>query len=109
MDVKSERIRELRQHRGWTQQQLAEIADLNLRTIQRIENSASASHESVSALASAFEVRREELLTVPHVSRDELKPVQLHKFYAMIMLAMTVGAILGASITVLAAKVLGQH
>jgi len=50
------------QRRGWTQQQLAEIADLSLRTVQRVENQAAASNETISSLCAVLEVPREELL-----------------------------------------------
>lgn len=49
-------VRKLRLQRGWTQDQLAEIADLSVRTIQRIERGGPASLETARALASAFEV-----------------------------------------------------
>src|SRR5690554_736463 len=51
-------IRELRTERGWTQQQLADICDLSLRTIQRVELHGIASLETSKALASAFEMER---------------------------------------------------
>lgn len=56
-------IRELRTERGWTQQQLADICDLSLRTIQRVELHGIASLETSKALASAFEVERALLQT----------------------------------------------
>lgn len=47
MDVSSEKVREARLARGWTQQQLAEIANLSLRTVQRVENQSVGSQETV--------------------------------------------------------------
>jgi XRE family transcriptional regulator, regulator of sulfur utilization len=49
-------VRKLRLKRGWTQSQLAEMADLTTRTIQRIEQGHRPSLESCKALASVFEV-----------------------------------------------------
>lgn len=54
-------IRETRTERGWTQQQLADICGLSLRTIQRVELHGIASLETSKALASAFEIERTEL------------------------------------------------
>lgn len=62
MEISSERVRQERQRRGWTQQQLAEIADLSLRTVQRVENQAAASNETISSLCAVLEIPREELL-----------------------------------------------
>lgn len=44
-----------RSTRGWSQQQLAEISSLSLRTIQRIEKTGVSSKDSLQAIASAFD------------------------------------------------------
>ncbi|MEE4638088.1 MAG: helix-turn-helix transcriptional regulator [Wenzhouxiangella sp.] len=62
MEISSDRVRQERQRRGWTQQQLAEIADLSLRTVQRVENQSAASNETISSLCAVLELPREELL-----------------------------------------------
>lgn len=49
-------IRKLRLQRGWTQSQLAEMASVTPRTIQRIEQGKNPSLETCRALASVFEV-----------------------------------------------------
>ena len=49
-------IRKLRIEKGWSQETLAEISDLSVRTIQRIERGGNASLETLSALAAVFEV-----------------------------------------------------
>ena len=49
-------VKKLRLKRGWSQEQLAEIAGLNVRTIQRIERGNTASLETRNALAAVFEV-----------------------------------------------------
>ncbi|WP_371374769.1 helix-turn-helix domain-containing protein [Thalassotalea aquiviva] len=49
-------IRKLRLQRGWTQSQLAEMAGVTPRTIQRIEQGQNPSIETCKALASVFEV-----------------------------------------------------
>ena len=52
----------LRKNKAWTQAHLAEVCGLSLRTIQRIEKSGSASHDSIQALASVFNVSTEALI-----------------------------------------------
>jgi len=47
-------IKGLRQERSWSQEQLAELSGLGLRTVQRIESSNSISFVSLAALARAF-------------------------------------------------------
>jgi transcriptional regulator with XRE-family HTH domain len=62
MHINSARLRELRASRQWSQEQLAELSGLNLRTIQRLESGAKISTESLRALAAVFEVPAESLL-----------------------------------------------
>lgn len=56
MDVKvdTDRIKQLRQNRGLSQEELATAAGLSLRTVQRIESEGIASLESKKALAGVF-------------------------------------------------------
>ncbi|RUO44147.1 XRE family transcriptional regulator [Aliidiomarina taiwanensis] len=49
-------VRKLRLKRGWTQSQLAEMAGVTTRTIQRIEQGYRPSLETSKALASVFEI-----------------------------------------------------
>jgi transcriptional regulator with XRE-family HTH domain len=62
MHINSTRLRELRIARQWSQEQLAKLSGLNLRTIQRLESGAKISTESLRALAAVFEVPAESLL-----------------------------------------------
>ena len=48
-------IRKLRIQRGWSQDQLAQMTGLNIRTIQRIERGQTPSLESLKAFAAVFE------------------------------------------------------
>lgn len=47
-------IRTMRRERGWTQEQLALILGINVRTVQRLERGGVPSLETAQALASAF-------------------------------------------------------
>jgi len=38
MKIKKQIVQSLRKEKGWSQQHLAELCDVNLRTIQRVEN-----------------------------------------------------------------------
>ena len=49
-------VQKLRLQRGWSQQQLAELSGLNVRTIQRIEKGQEPSMESLKSLAAVFNV-----------------------------------------------------
>ncbi|MBU1619827.1 MAG: helix-turn-helix transcriptional regulator [Gammaproteobacteria bacterium] len=72
-------IRQLRTEKGWTQQHLADICAVSLRTIQRVEVHGIASLETSKALAAAFEVNRESLLGEEEltVTDTRKKPVPL--------------------------------
>lgn len=48
------KIKRWREEHYWSQEHLAELAGIGLRTVQRIENGEKASQESVMALAAAF-------------------------------------------------------
>ncbi|MGZ3182928.1 MAG: DUF805 domain-containing protein [Telluria sp.] len=62
MHINRLRLRELRTTCQWSQEQLAELSGLNLRTIQRLESGAAGSMESLRALAAVFEVPADSLL-----------------------------------------------
>ena len=62
MHIDSARLRDLRSARQWSQEQLAQLSGLNLRTIQRLESGAKISMESLRALAAVFEVPADSLL-----------------------------------------------
>lgn len=54
-------VRKLRLQRGWSQEQLATLTGLSIRTIQRIERGQSPGLDSLTALAAVFEVSVSEL------------------------------------------------
>jgi transcriptional regulator with XRE-family HTH domain len=61
MKINSDRVKQLRKQRSWSQDQLASVSGLSLRTIQRIENMGVCSLDSKRALAAVFEVAVETL------------------------------------------------
>ena len=50
------KIKEAREARGWTQEQLALAADIETRTVQRVESGLTRSPETLQAIAGAFDV-----------------------------------------------------
>ena len=54
-------VRKLRLKKGWSQDQLAELTGLSIRTIQRLERGHRPSLESANALASVFEIDLESI------------------------------------------------
>jgi transcriptional regulator with XRE-family HTH domain len=49
-------VQKLRLQRGWSQEQLAELSGLSVRTIQRIERGQPASTETLKSLGAAFQI-----------------------------------------------------
>jgi transcriptional regulator with XRE-family HTH domain len=68
-------IRLFRDLRHWSQEQLAAISGLNVRTIQRVEQGESASFDTRRALARAFELEDIDALNKPFAipNEDELR------------------------------------
>jgi transcriptional regulator with XRE-family HTH domain len=56
MKLDPQKIRQLREERSWTQEHLATVAGLSLRTVQRIEREGNGSSDSRLSLAAAFGV-----------------------------------------------------
>jgi transcriptional regulator with XRE-family HTH domain len=54
-------IQKLRLQRGWSQEQLAEVSGLSVRTVQRLERGQPGSLESMNALAAVFEINLDHL------------------------------------------------
>lgn len=88
MWVNSDLVRERRAARGWTQQQLADVSGLSLRTIQRVEVQANASMETANALCATLEFERQLLCTPP----DRAKPSWL-PFVAFFVLGSLTGVV----------------
>lgn len=61
MKLDAERLRKLRESRGWSQEQLASAAGLSARTVQRAESDGTASRESKVCLAAALGVPHADL------------------------------------------------
>lgn len=79
MKINSELIIALRTKNAWSQDELSIASGLNLRTIQRIENEASASLQSKKALASVFGISIHDLEYVEKqsVTKYEYKSIEM--------------------------------
>jgi transcriptional regulator with XRE-family HTH domain len=65
MLVDAKKVKLLRLEKNWTQQHLADVCDLSMRTIQRVEKDGVASNETVSAYAAIFELRSSDIILTP--------------------------------------------
>jgi transcriptional regulator with XRE-family HTH domain len=70
MKIDSALVRKLRVERAWSQEHLAGVSGISLRTIQRVEAEGTASLETRMALAAAFNVSPALLVPAP----DETSP-----------------------------------
>ena len=83
MKINAEKVIAERKKRAWSQQHLAEVSALSLRTIQRVENNGSGSLETIKALAASFELSAN-ILFVQKAEPIESKP-KMAAFFAFIM------------------------
>lgn len=65
MQINAEQLKHERNKRAWSQEHLAQVAGLGVRTIQRIEATGTASRESVAAIATAFEMTAADFVRGP--------------------------------------------
>lgn len=96
MRIDAHLIKQQRQLRGWTQQHLSDVTGVSLRTIQRVESQGQGSHETISALASVFEIDRQTLLIT-----EPMEPAQSNGLGWLVAVSLVVGASLGATLTYL--------
>ncbi len=92
MEIRGDIVKKMRMAKGWTQAHLAEICDVNLRTIQRVENQGNASVETIMALCVAFEVKRQALFKVPEPSEIQPAVQRISKVHIVIFVS---GVLLG--------------
>ena len=62
LKINANKLKQLRESRCWSQQQLADMSGLSLKTVQRIEAKSVASQESVKCLGAVFDIAITELL-----------------------------------------------
>ena len=83
-------IKKMRLERHWSQEQLAEMSGLSIRTIQRIENGENAGLESLKSLAAVFDTniadsdKKEE---AEQIRKEEEYVQNVKGFYKLLFLA----------------------
>ena len=63
-------MKTLRLNKRWSQEQLAQLSGLNVRTIQRVEKGKSVGLETLKSLAAVFEISTDELIRVIETERQ---------------------------------------
>lgn len=97
-------VKQLRLQRAWSQEQLAELTGLSVRTIQRIENGDRPGLETLSALAAVFEVNVAEISGDSSAGHEESLDLRIEeakerveresRFYRSLTVAVVVCALL---------------
>ena len=80
----SNQVKQLRLQRAWSQEQLAELAGVSVRTIQRIENGDRPGLETLSALAAVFEVNVAEISGDSPEGHDESLDLRIEEAKARV-------------------------
>ena len=83
-------IKEMRLERHWSQDQLAEMSGLSIRTIQRIENGENAGLESLKSLAAVFEtniVDSDKKVEMEQIRKEEEYVQNVKGFYKLLAVA----------------------
>jgi transcriptional regulator with XRE-family HTH domain len=99
-------VRKLRLQRGWTQEHLAELTGLSVRSIQRLERGQSCSIETLNSLAAVFEVDRSLFKSGDHpmpqispITTEEENAIQFVKgvkeFYSHVFMYLIFVAVFG--------------
>ncbi len=101
MELRGDVVKELRLAKSWTQQHLADVCGVNLRTVQRVENKGSASLETIMALCVALDVQREKLFSVPSVDEVDDASVGSDPRMMLVVLTFIVGLACGIGLSIL--------
>ncbi len=91
MLVDSKKLKQLRLEKNWTQQHVAEVCDLSMRTIQRVEKDGVASNETVAAYAAIFELDAVDLLMASEQFETTDRPERFSKSTQAVMAALFLG------------------
>jgi transcriptional regulator with XRE-family HTH domain len=95
MKVDPQKIRQLRETRGWSQEHLAEVAGISARTVQRVEAEGNAAPESRMAIAAALEIEAAELGLAPVVAPSVPRKAHGWRRHVPIYLLVCGGLVLG--------------
>ncbi len=80
-------VRKLRLNKGWSQEQLAALCNLSIRTIQRIERGQKPSLETLNSLAAVFEINVSDLTAETDMpEKAEISTEEEKQFYMFVIL-----------------------
>jgi transcriptional regulator with XRE-family HTH domain len=84
-------IKNMRLERHWSQEQLADMSGLSIRTIQRIENGENAGLESLKSLAAVFETNIKDSnknMEIEQIRKEEEYVQKVKGFYKILGIAL---------------------
>ena len=99
--VDTAKLKRWREERHWSQEHLAELAGVGLRTIQRIETGQKASADSLKAIASAYQVDVAALLSDPDAEAADIVQRRNDKTIAALRLSVLIhlaGYVIGMAV-----------
>ncbi len=99
MRINGEKIKNLRLGKGWSQQHLADACEVNLRTIQRVENTDNGSPETVMALSLALEIDKTKFLTEYEPKLSRILPKSDLGVLVLFLVVSFFGAVVGVMFT----------
>lgn len=91
-------IKKLREDRAWSQEHLAAVAGVSLRTIQRVESESKASPETRLALASAFGVDVAQLAEDSALAVPQAEGRMSWRQYRALRLVLLLGFLIGLNV-----------
>ncbi len=83
-------IKKMRLERHWSQDQLAEMSGLSIRTVQRIENGGNANLESLKSLGAVFETNitdSDKKVEIEQIRKEEEYVQNIIGFYKLLAIA----------------------
>ncbi len=89
MNLDSAKLKSLRNAKGWTQQHLADVSGISLRTIQRAELKGTVSTETISALNAVFGMTHLEWLKTTETEHETKLIIRRGWKIALISIAFT--------------------
>lgn len=106
MLVDAKKVKLLRLEKNWTQQHLAEVCDLSMRTIQRVEKDGVGSNETVSAYAAVFGLSSSDIILTKeefeNINRNADIAKPSNTFLGVLVLSVfAIGVGVGVSLTFL--------
>ncbi len=95
MNLIGEKVVKARKAKGFTQEYLAELAKVNLRTIQRIEkNKTNAREHTLGLICDALQIEKHELLVAKkHILKNKMSVIIVNGFFLILLNLIFMGII----------------